>query len=67
MTIIYGTGVPNAQTDFNQFKPTNPSINGLAMDCKTIDPFFDTTNYIGAFDPSGTTWLTTPWISLELQ
>ena len=67
MTIIYGTGVPNAQTDFNQFKPTSPVVNTLAMDCKTIDPFFDTTNYIGAFDPAGTTWLTTPWISLELQ
>ena len=32
-----------------------------------VDPFFDTTNYLGAFDPTKPTWLTTPWISLELQ
>jgi hypothetical protein len=75
--IIYGTGVPNAQTDLNQFIPAGPApgtanqplVNTLALDCKTIDPFFDTTNYVGAFrpdDPAGN-WLTSPWISFRLK
>ncbi len=65
----YGLGMPDSQTDLSQFIPdgTQPLINSLATDCHAIDPFFDTTNYIGAFDPTKPTWLTTPWISLELQ
>jgi hypothetical protein len=74
--IIYGTADPNAQTDLNQFIPagaagnaTQPLVNSLAMDCKTIDPFFDTTTYIGAFRPGDTAgnWLTSPWISFRLH
>jgi hypothetical protein len=74
--IIYGTADPNAQTDLNQFIPagsggnaTQPAVNSLAMDCKTIDPFFDTTNYVGAFRPGDTAgnWLTSPWISFRLK
>jgi len=75
--IIYGTGVPGAQTDLNQFIPqggspgvaSQPLVNSLAMDCKTIDPFFDTTNYVGAFRPGdpGSNWLTSPWISFRVK
>jgi hypothetical protein len=67
--VKYGLGMPTSQTDLSQFIPdgTQPLINTLATDCHVIDPFFDTTNYIGAFDPTKPTWLTTPWISLELQ
>ena len=74
--VVYGTGVPTAQTDLNQFIPagaggnaTQPLVNSLAMDCKTIDPFFDTTNYVGAFRPGDTAgnWLTAPWISFRLN
>jgi hypothetical protein len=75
--IIYGTGVPNAQTDLNQFIPagpspgtaTNPLVNSLAVDCKTLDNFFDTTDYVGAFRPGdpAANWLTAPWISFRLR
>ncbi len=67
--VIYGTGAVNAQTDFNQYIPdgTQPLVTTLAMDCHTIDPFFDTTTYIGAFAPGQPTWLTSPWVSFELQ
>ncbi len=67
--VKYGLGMPTSQTDLSQFIPdgTQPLINSLATDCHAIDPFFDTTNYIGAFDPTKPTWLTTPWISFELQ
>jgi len=67
--VKYGLGMPTSQTDLSQFIPdgTQPLVNTLANDCHAIDPFFDTTNYIGAFDPTKPTWLTTPWISFELQ
>jgi hypothetical protein len=67
--VKYGLGMPTSQTDLSQFIPdgTQPLVNTLAGDCHALDPFFDTTNYIGAFDPTKPTWLTTPWISLELQ
>jgi len=42
-------------------------VHSLAMDCKTIDPFFDTTDFIGAFDPLRPSWLTAPWLSFELR
>jgi hypothetical protein len=71
----YGLGLVDSQTDLSQFIPsdnTKPgyglvTAGGLATDCHAIDPFFDTTNYLGAFDPTKPTWLTTPWISFELQ
>jgi len=75
--VIYGTGVSGAQTDLNQFIPAGTSpgvatqtlVNSLAMNCKTINSFFDTTDYIGAFRPgdSGSNWLSTPWISFRLH
>jgi len=69
INVKYGRGLGDSQTDLSQYKPdgSQPLVTSLAMDCKTIDPFFDTTNYIGAFDPNGTTWLTAPWVSFELQ
>lgn len=77
MPIHYGTGdAQDTDTNVNQFIPagaggaaTNGLVNSLATDCKTIDPFFDTTNYVGAFKPGdpASNWLTTPWISFEKQ
>ena len=41
--------------------PANPVPNGnassSAVDCKTLDSFFDSTSYRGAFAPGGTNWL----------
>jgi hypothetical protein len=74
--VIYGTGVAGAQTDLSQFIPagtpgvaTQPLVNTLAMDCKTINSVFDTTNYLGAFRPGdpASNWLSTPWISFRLH
>jgi hypothetical protein len=76
--VVYGTGAGgDTPTNVNQFIPaggspgvaTQPLVNSLAMDCKTIDPFFDTTNYIGALRPGdpASNWLTTPWISFQTQ
>ena len=75
--VIYGTGASGAQTDLNQFIPAGGSpgtatqglVNSLAMDCKTINSFFDTTTYIGAFRPGdpASNWLSTPWISFRLH
>jgi hypothetical protein len=73
--VIYGTGAAGAQTDLTQFTPAGSGgnatvglVNSLAMDCKTIDPFFETTSYIGAFKPgAGQDWLTSPWISFRLH
>jgi hypothetical protein len=76
LDIHYGTGDgSDTDTNVNQWIPagaspgvaSNSLVNTLAMDCKTIDPFFDTTTYIGAFAPGQPTWLTTPWVSFELK
>jgi hypothetical protein len=42
-------------------------VTSLAGDCHMLDPFFDSTDYIGAIDPTKPSWLTSPWISFELQ
>src|SRR5262249_28189897 len=76
--VIYGTGVPNAQTDLNQFTPagsgpgvaSEPLVNSLAMDCSSLDPtFFQPTDYVGAFRPGdpSSNWLTSPWISFRTR
>lgn len=68
LRVKYGTGAGDQLTDLGQFIPANtPVVHSLAMDCKTIDPFFETTDFIGAFDPLRPSWLTAPWISFELQ
>jgi hypothetical protein len=68
IVVKYGLGLPDSQTDLSQFIPTNTAlVHSLAMDCHALDPFLETTDYVGAFDPDGTTWLTSPWISLRLH
>ncbi len=67
--VKYGLGLPDSQTDLAQFVPdgTQPLVRTIAGDCRQLDPFFDSTAYVGAFDPSAPTWLTSPWISFELE
>jgi hypothetical protein len=71
--VTYGLSLAGSQTDLGQFVPTNhaapgyPLVTALAGDCHALDPFFDTTGYIGAFDPAAPSWLTSPWISFELR
>jgi hypothetical protein len=49
-------------------RPTNAAaVAGNGFDCKTLEPSFDTTNYIGAFQPGGTNWLQAPWISTAVN
>ncbi len=69
-------GGSDTDNNYNQFIPggspgtaTEPLVNSLAMDCKTIDPFFDTTNYVGAFRPGdpASNWLAGTWVSFEKQ
>jgi hypothetical protein len=73
IVVKYGLGLSDSQTDLGQFVPTNhgapgfPLVTALAGDCHALDPFFDATGYIGAFDPTKPSWLTSPWISFELQ
>jgi hypothetical protein len=71
ITVKYGREnlFADAYTDLSQFIPSPPAaqVTSLAVDCHAIDPFFDTTGYLGAFQPGQPTWLSTPWISLELQ
>ncbi|MBI3783283.1 MAG: hypothetical protein HY270_07765 [Deltaproteobacteria bacterium] len=50
-------GYPNTVPDV---RPTSTAGFPTAVDCHQIDSFFDTTNYVGAFDPNGTNWLETP-------
>jgi len=67
--VKYGLDLPTSQTDLSQFipNPADPKVTSLAVDCHAIDPFFDTTGYLGAFQPGQPTWLSSPWVSLELQ
>jgi hypothetical protein len=73
---------PTNTSDVNQFFPTagGPAATTVAADCKAIDSFFDTTNYLGAFNPAGNpndpadNWLRatagpggTSWVSFELN
>jgi hypothetical protein len=46
----------------------SPAASGAA-NCSTLDPFFETTTYIGAFEPGGTNWLETPggWINFAVN
>jgi hypothetical protein len=52
-------------------RPTNATNVADALDCGVEfgDPFFETTDYVGAFEPNGTNWLDTPggWISFATQ
>jgi hypothetical protein len=49
----YPTNVPDV-------RPTSTAGFPTATDCHQIDTFMDTTNFIGAFNPSAPNWLDTP-------
>jgi hypothetical protein len=71
VTCTPGTGVCPS------FYTVTPSFSGgtvpTAIDCRTLSDsaagFFQTTSYVGAFDPSGgpSGWLTSPWISFDYK
>jgi hypothetical protein len=73
IVVKYGLGLSDSQSDLGQFVPINhaapgfPLVTALAGDCHALDPYFDSTGYVGAFDPAMPSWLTSPWISFELQ
>jgi hypothetical protein len=46
--------------------PTS-AANSNALDCKSIDAFFDTTGYVGAFQPGAASWLSTPWYNVAVN
>lgn len=48
--------------------PSNAVVNDN-YDCSNIDPFFEPTSYIGAFDPSGDAdgWANAPWVAFPLN
>jgi hypothetical protein len=55
------------------FPPTNlvPTLGSIAdthpaVNCSTIDPFFDAAQYIGAFEPGGSDW-TAGWTAYPLN
>ncbi len=51
----------------NRWFPSNVAPFNNAPDCQDVNPdFFDSADYIGAFDPTnnpGGNWLSSPWIS----
>lgn len=47
-----------------------PSQNVASnFDCTTIDPFFEATGYVGAFDPNGDGdgWANAPWVDFSIN
>lgn len=54
-----------------------PIANPLPLDCSTIDPNFEDTSYIGAFDPSASCtltgasaacdWMSKPWVEFAIN
>jgi len=53
---------PSTVSDVNAYVPAPGSDAVGGANCKAYSPFFDTTNYKGAFAPGAATWLSTPWI-----
>jgi hypothetical protein len=55
----------------NRWFPTNAAPFNSAPDCEDVNPdFFDSADYIGAFDPTnnpGGNWLSSPWINFALN
>ena len=43
------------------------AANSSAIDCKSVDAFFDTTGYVGAFQPGAASWLTSPWYDASIN
>jgi hypothetical protein len=49
-------------------RPGNAAMVNTHFDCKTLNSVFDTTNYIGAFDPSQPNWMTQgTWVSFAVN
>ena len=50
-------------------RPGNAALaTNNGFDCKSLDSSFDTTNYIGAVDPSGPNWLSDgTWVSFAIN
>jgi hypothetical protein len=48
-------------------RPANAGAVSNGFDCSAVDGFFQATNYTGGFEPGGTNWLTTPWVSFALN
>jgi hypothetical protein len=40
------------------------AANSSAIDCNDVDAFFDTTGYVGGFQPGAASWLTSPWYNV---
>jgi hypothetical protein len=52
----------------SQYVPANAPPWTGAPDCRALNPaYFDSATYVGAFNPAGANWLSTPWISFATQ
>lgn len=64
-------GLPQGVYPVTDPRPTMAANVASAFDCGSAfgDPFFESTGYVGAFDPAGTNWLDTPggWINFNLN
>ncbi len=38
------------------------AANSAAVDCSSLDSYFESTGYIGSHQPGGADWMTTPWV-----
>jgi hypothetical protein len=48
-------------------RPQNAAFTNNNFDCKTFDSTFDTTGYVGAFQPGQPIWMTAPWVSFAIN
>jgi hypothetical protein len=64
----FSSAYPTSATT-TQYFPANAAPYNNAPDCEAVNPpFFDSADYVGAFDPGnnpGGNWLSSPWISFE--
>jgi hypothetical protein len=64
---VMGTPYPTSGTT-SAYIPPNAAPWVGAPDCQAVNPdYFDSATYVGAFDPAGANWLSTPWISFSLN
>jgi hypothetical protein len=57
-------GLPDACDSFG-CDPVPTGNVSSSLNCSTLDPAFESNDYIGAFASGQPSWLTTPWISFE--
>jgi hypothetical protein len=66
----FSSAYPTSPTTAQYF-PANAAPYNNAPDCEAVKPdFFDPADYIGAFDPGnnpGGNWLSSPWISFDVN